>query len=194
MKSSDEESTEPMDTIDFAILDGIREVFSQADPMPAGLPERIKFTLAMHRMEAQVARIVAGDEPRLASVRGEEHSRTVTFDSDSLTIMIRIDQEKDGMVRIDGWLAPPQRREIELQATADTHCVCSDDQGRFAFASVPHGTARLVVTAAGRGPGGACLCPVVTPQLVLLAAGLAVELTHQASRRREFRARSPACP
>ena len=49
------------------------------------------------------------------AARGTEQSRTITFDSDSLTIMIRIDANQDGTVRVDGWLAPPQRREIEMK-------------------------------------------------------------------------------
>lgn len=167
MKPPDAASQEPMDDLDSAILDGIRELFAQADPMPADLPEQIKFALAVHRLEAEVACIVSEDEPRLAAVRGEEHSRTITFDADSLTIMIRIDRNTDGTLRIDGWLAPPQRREVELQTTADPQRAASDDQGRFAFTRVPHGTARLVVTAPAGGPGGP---PVVTPHLVLLGA------------------------
>ena len=170
MKPQDAASQEPMNDVDFAILEGIRELFMQADPMPADLPERVKFALAMHRLEAEVARIVGADEPRLAAVRGEEHSRTVTFDSDSLTVMIRIDQNKDGTVRIDGWLAPPQRREIELQTAAAPQRIASDDQGRFAFTRVSHGTARLVVTAPEEGQGGGPGRLVVTPQLILLGA------------------------
>ncbi len=185
MKSPDAASQEPMDDLDFAILDRIRELYARADPMPADLPERVKFTLAVHRLEAEVARIVSEDEPALAAVRGEEHSRTITFDHDSLTIMIRIDQNQDGTLRIDGWLAPPQRREIELQTTADPQRVASDDQGRFAFTRVPHGTAQLVVTAAeGRSGSGR---PVVTPQLVLLSASP----DGAPSRRRASRARFP---
>jgi hypothetical protein len=166
MKSPDGGSHEPMDDLDFEILDGIRELFRQADPMPPGLPERVKFALTMQRLEAEVAQIVAEDEPRLTGVRGAEHSRTVTFDSDSLTIMIRIEQEKDGTLRIDGWLAPPQRREIELQVTGPPQRAASDDQGRFVFAGVPHGAARLVVTAPADAPDGTGRL-VVTPQLVL---------------------------
>jgi hypothetical protein len=166
MKSPDAESYEPMDDLDFEILDGIRELCRRADPMPADLPERVRFALSMRRLEAEVARIVAEEEPRLAAVRGAEHSRTVTFDSDSLTIMIRIEHGKDGTVRIDGWLAPPQRREIELQLTGPPQHVTSDDQGRFVFPRVPHGTARLVVSAPEDGPGSTGRL-VMTPQLVL---------------------------
>jgi hypothetical protein len=120
MMSSDPASHEPMDDLDWEILDGVRELFGRADPMPADLPERIRFSLAMRDLEAEVARLIAAEQQPLAGVRGAERSRTITFDSDSLTIMIRIDANRDGTVRIDGWLAPAQRREIEMQAITDT--------------------------------------------------------------------------
>jgi len=166
MKSPDAASQEPMDDFDLEILDGIRDLFEHADPMPPDLPERIRFSLAMRGLEAEVARLTAADQDDLVAARGAEHSRTITFDSESLTIMIRIDSNDDGTVRIDGWLAPPQRREIEMQTATDPCRVSSDDQGRFAFISVPRGTARLVVNEAERGNGGS-VRPVVTPPLIL---------------------------
>jgi hypothetical protein len=171
MKSPDAGSNEPMDDLDFAILDGIRAIFGRADPVPADLPERIKFSLALRDLEAEVACLAAEEEPQLVATRGAEQSRTVTFDSTSLTIMIRIDPSKKDTVRIDGWLAPPQRREIELRTPAETLCASSDEQGRFAFADVPHGTARLVVRAVEHDQGehdqGGTGSSVVTPALVL---------------------------
>lgn len=163
---ADDASGEQMDDVDFAIIDGIRAIFGQADPMPADLPERIKFSLAMRGLDTEVARLVAEEDPRLVAARGTEQSRTVTFDSASLTIMIRIDANKNGTVRIDGWLAPPQRREIEMQSSTETPSVASDEQGRFAFVDVPQGTARLVVRAAEHDQGGEG-SSVVTPAIVL---------------------------
>jgi hypothetical protein len=166
MKSPDDESDEQLDDFDFAILDGIRAVFDQADPMPADLPERVRFSLGLRGLETEVARLVAAEDPRLVGARGTEQSRTVTFDSASLTIMIRIDTNKNSTVRIDGWLAPPQCREIEMQTSLATLSVASDEQGRFAFADVPLGTARLVVRADEHGQSGSG-SSVVTPTLVL---------------------------
>jgi hypothetical protein len=166
MKSSDPGQDEPMDEFDLAILDSIREAFERADPMPADLLDRIKFSLALRDLEAEMARITAEEDPRLVTARGAEQSRTVTFDSDSLTIMIRIDSDKNDTVRIDGWLAPPQRREIEMQTASATLRTASDQQGRFAFASVPRGTARLSVKPGEHGQGESGR-PVVTPALIL---------------------------
>ena len=167
MKSPDDAPDKQLDDLDYEILDGIRAIFERVDPMPAGLPERVRFALAMRGLESELARPVSEEGPRLVGARGTEQSRTVTFDSASLSIVIRIEQNKNGSVRIDGWLAPAQPREIEMQTSAETLSVSSDDQGRFAFAEVPPGTARLVVVGAAvrdQGGGGPS---VVTPALVL---------------------------
>jgi hypothetical protein len=158
---------ETPDESDLAILDEVRELFQAADPMPASLPERIRFWLALRdlEVEVEVARLGAEDSQPVLAARGAEQSRTITFDSDSLTIMIRVDANLDGTVRIDGWLAPPQARTIELRTTAETLTTDADGGGRFAFRRVPRGTAQLVARAGGEpdesGPA------VVAPALVL---------------------------
>jgi hypothetical protein len=155
----------PLDDTDLEILAEIRDMFQAADPMPSDLPERIRFSLALRDLEIEVARLVEEDREVLA-VRGPEQSRTITFDSDSLTIMIRIDRNRDGTARVDGWLAPPLRREIELKTVTGSLSAASDEQGRFAFASVPQGTAQLVARPAGPGGSGSGRS-VVTPALIL---------------------------
>jgi hypothetical protein len=154
---------EPLDDTDFALLTEIRELFQAADPMPAELPERIRFFLAFRDLEIEVARLTAAQDELTVAARGTEQSRTITFDSESLTIMIRIDANKDGTVRVDGWLAPPQRREMEMKCAADPLTVTSDEQGRFVFPRVPRGTAQIVVRPAGPDEAGRS---VVTPALV----------------------------
>jgi hypothetical protein len=156
----------PLDDFDLGLLDEIREMFQDADPMPTDLPERIRFFLSLRDLEVEVARLAAGEGLLAAEIRGAEQSRTITFDSDSLTIMIRIDANDDGTARIDGWLAPPQRREIEMKTAGDPLIVSSDEQGRFVFDQVPRGTAQLVLRPAEQGLGEAGRT-VVTPALIL---------------------------
>jgi hypothetical protein len=155
-----------LDEVDLAILDGIREVFQAVDPMPADLPERIRFSLALRDLEVEVARLVADEDQRVPAARGDEQSRMITFDSDSLTIMIRIDSNSDGTARVDGWLAPPRSRTVEMKLPAGSLTAVADEQGRFAFGQVPRGTAQLVVRPARDGPGDSGRS-VVTPALIL---------------------------
>jgi hypothetical protein len=157
---------DPLDETDLAILAELRGMFQAADPMPPDLPDRIRFSLALRDLEIEMASLVTDEDRELLAVRGPEQSRTITFDSDSLTIMIRIDLNRGGTARVDGWLAPPQRREVEMRTTTSTLSVASDEQGRFAFASVPRGTAQLVVRPAEPGPSGSGRS-VVTPALIL---------------------------
>jgi hypothetical protein len=156
----------PLDHLDLRLLDDLADAYQTADPMPADLPERIRFALALRDLEYEVARLAAQEEQELAGARGAEQSRTVTFDSDSLTIMIRIDSNADGTRRVDGWLAPPQRRDIELKTAGEPLRAASDEQGRFAFGRVPRGTAQLLVSPADDGTAGSGRS-VVTPALVL---------------------------
>jgi hypothetical protein len=142
----------PIDELDLANLLRIGEAFAATDPMPADLPERIRFALALRHLRAEVARIVAEEELPALATRGEEQSRTITFDSESLTIMIRIDPNSDGTVRVDGWLAPAQRREIQVKTAGAVLAGAADEQGRFAFARVPRGQAQIVVLPSAGDP------------------------------------------
>jgi len=159
---------------DERMLAGIRSVFESADPVPAGLIDRIRFSVALASLDddldSELARLTV-QEAALARGAPEE-SRTITFDSTSLTIMIRIDANADGTVRVDGWLAPPRRCQVEMTLTDGPVTTDADADGRFAFLRVPKGTARLVVRPpeplTGQGqPGPFEIKTVVTPALVL---------------------------
>jgi hypothetical protein len=152
----------------------IKSMFEAADPVPAGLVDRIRLSVALAGLngdlESELARLTV-QEAALARGAPEE-SRTITFDSSSLTIMIRIDANADGTVRVDGWLAPPRRCRVEMTMANGPVTTDADADGRFAFLSVPRGTARLVVrpteqSAGESQPGPFGIKTVVTPALML---------------------------
>jgi hypothetical protein len=158
----------------------VRSLFEAADPVPAGLVERVRFSAALTGLEGEVARLTAGDGELsqlyaggAALARGApEESRTITFDSTDLTIMIRIGSNDDGTARLDGWLAPPRRCQVEVALIGGSLEVAADADGRFAFPVVPRGTVRIVVRpperdAATDGRGPAEVKSVITPALVL---------------------------
>lgn len=160
---------------DGSLLLAVRDFFETVDPMPFDLPERIRFALALHDLEAEVARMARTVNETARVARGAEESRIVTFDSDRLTIMIRIESNPDGTARVDGWLAPPQAHRVEMSMTDNSITAIADELGRFVFHSVPRGTGRLIVRPSvsvdderGDDPPYAVKC-VITPALSLLA-------------------------
>jgi hypothetical protein len=152
----------------------IRSMFEAADPVPADLVDRIRLSVALAGLDgdldSELAQLTVHEA---ALARGApEESRTITFDSSSLTIMIRIDGNADGTVRVDGWLAPPRPCRVEMTMADGPISTDADADGRFAFLSIPRGTARIVVrppeqSAGESQPGPFAMKTVVTPALVL---------------------------
>jgi hypothetical protein len=161
------------DDTDRAILDRLAAVQARLDPPPADLDARTTFAIALEEIDLQVAR--RGEDLLVGSgARALETARTVTFDADSRTIMVSIADRADGLVRLDGWLAPAARLAVVLRlaGTVDTparsQTVISNEAGRFVFDRVPHGLAQLLVRPLddGGAPEDAAV-GIVTPSLVL---------------------------
>jgi hypothetical protein len=164
---------------DVRVLAMIRQLFEVVDPAPPDLTERVRFAVSLADLEADAASLIAevsGRQAEPALARGApEESRTITFDSTELTIMIRIDANSDGTARVDGWLAPASSSRVEIALLGGSLFADADADGRFAFPSVPRGTVRLVVRPPGApaGPDASAhseVKTVITPALVLLAA------------------------
>ena len=131
-----------LDEVDAELLAGIRDLFTDADPPPCHLVERVQFAQELEDASIEVFRL--GLDRDLVATRGEQ-SRTITFDSDSMSIMIRISASEHERVRVDGWLAPPVARSVELRTSAEPLQADVDDQGRFVFSEVRHGLIQLAV-------------------------------------------------
>ena len=138
---------EPLDELDLRLLAGVRELWSAADPMPAMLVEQIHFAIQLEDVDLEVMRI---REEELASSRSTEQGRLITFDSESLTIMVNVSAESGGTIRLDGWLTPPDAHPIEIRTASGPMATSSDVQGRFALGGVPHGMVQIVVRTPGR--------------------------------------------
>jgi hypothetical protein len=159
------------DDIDRAILGQLRDTYVLTDPPPAELDERVRFAIALENIDVEVARL---QEDLLigSGARGEDRTRTITFDCDSLTIMITIVEIGDDRVRLDGWLAPAARRRVELRVAESSvdggrsRVVTTEDTGRFVFDDVGHGLVQLLVRPVGQTDDEP-VPTVVTPSLLL---------------------------
>jgi len=155
---------EPLDELDARILAGVRSLWDALDPVPSTLVDQIRFAMDLESADFEVLRLT--ERMRFDVARGEEQSRLITFDSDSLTIMIKIDLNRNGTVRVDGWLTPPASHPIELRTTAGSLSTASDDGGRFALDGITPGMAQLVVRPTGTVNGNRERT-VTTPSIVL---------------------------
>jgi hypothetical protein len=157
-----------IDGTDVAILAGVRDLFDNADPMPADLVDNVLFAVSLADLDVEVCRLTETSGLAAAGARDDdgEQSRTVTFDSESLTIMVTLVPLDDDLVRLDGWLAPPAACRVELRTPAGSSVTTSDGDGRFVLDRVPRGLAKLVIRRTPTDPAARAR-EVVTPSIEL---------------------------
>lgn len=177
---------EALDDLDASILGRVRDVYTAVDPMPDNLVERIRFAIKLEDVDVEVCRL-REELGLLTGVRGDESGRTVTFEAESLTVMVTIGDDGPA-VRLDGWMAPPGRWAVEVRTSGGPVGTTTDEQGRFVLDGLPHGLAQIVVSrpvggerpvdgerpdherrpVEGREPAAAMPPrPVVTPSIVI---------------------------
>jgi len=158
----------PMDRADLRILADLQAIYDAVDPMPEMLPELVMFGLEALDFEAEFARLVESElaVAGAAGTRSVEHARRVTFASDNLTVMVVVNPQRDGRVRLDGWAAPGGRLHAELRVGDATMTAECDESGRFVFDAVPAGPAQLVLHPTLDSDPSLTL-PVVTPAVHL---------------------------
>jgi hypothetical protein len=165
---SGNENIHRMDLRDLEILGSLVDLYDRLDPMPEMLPDVVLFGLQIADLDAEMA-IMVDSELNLsgaAGTRSVEHAKRITFTSDSLTVMISLEQQPDRTLRLDGWAAPGGHLRAELRTEASVVTVQCDETGRFVFESVPTGSVQLVLHPTEQSDPAVRL-PVVTPALHL---------------------------
>jgi hypothetical protein len=156
-----------LDGLDAVILADLHGFHALADPPPVDLAERVRFTIALDNLDPDTVVSRIQDDLLVGSgARGAERTRTVTFDCDSLTIMVAVADAADSGLRLDGWLAPPGALRVELRTTTGSRAVTADEGGRFVLDGVPKGLAQLIVHPTD-GSAVQLASKVVTPSLML---------------------------
>ncbi len=158
----------PMDRSDLRMLSDLLSIYEAVDPTPEMLPDLVLFGLDAQNLDAEYARLIESElaVSGASGTRSVEHARRVTFASDNLTVMVVVNPQRDGSVRLDGWAAPGGRLHAELRVGNDTLTAECDDSGRFVFETVPAGPAQLVLHPTLASDPSLTL-PVVTPAVHL---------------------------
>ena len=155
-------AAQPLDAVDLHLLDVLRHVHQDVDPVPDDLVDRVKFAMTVAALEAEVAEIVSS--ATLETVRGTDYDRadTVTFASDGLSVMVSIEHGATTKVDIVGWVSETGV-EVELRERGRTRTAVVDDEGRFTFTGVERGLVNFVL----RRRAEAGSPPIITPAIEL---------------------------
>jgi hypothetical protein len=143
-------------------LETLRLMWTERDPVPVDLADRVSVALAVADLDAELLELVEGALSG-AGARGEDRTRTVTFSSETVSVMMTIDTGTGG-TRLDGWVTDGGGLRVELRTGASSRDTVADEDGRFAFDGIPAGLVRLVL----HPTDGATLRlsrPVTTPGL-----------------------------
>ena len=127
---------------DRELMDTLRQMWATRDPEPADLAERIVFTLSVDDLDGELMRL-SEELLTAAGARAEEQARTVTFSSESLSVMVTISPVR-AAVRLDGWISEGGGLRVGLRAADGERTIDSDGDGRFAFEDVGPGLVQLV--------------------------------------------------
>ena len=154
----------PLDAADARILTELREVYGRMDPVPASLPERLKYAMTVQMLEAEVAELTAMP---MATVRSNsvEQIDTISFSGSSMSLMVSLVTESTG-VRVDGW-ASQGGAVVEIRFTVDgeaqERAVVCDEHGRCVFEELPSGPAHFIIWS----DESKSSTPIITPTITL---------------------------
>ncbi|HZD67871.1 MAG TPA: hypothetical protein VFA45_02815 [Actinomycetes bacterium] len=129
-----------------ALLRQFRDLATRSDPVPAWVVDAARGSLAWRRIDAELAELtydMALDAERLATVRGEEGPRALTFEVSRLTIEVEVVSVGDTR-RLLGQLVPPQPALVELRHAGGQVAVEADHLGRFSVRGFPAGPMSLL--------------------------------------------------
>lgn len=161
--------TDAIDERDMTALHAVRELWSRADPVPAGLAERMKFAITVHALHAEVAELM---DSALLVTRGDAATKadatpteSVTFTAASVSLMVTasVREDDESRVKIDGWVTKGGA-EVDAVSRETTVTVVADEHGRFVVDDVARGPVHFVVRTTPSDPGAR---PVITPTVEL---------------------------
>ncbi|MGH3689961.1 MAG: hypothetical protein ACRDT7_07385 [Microbacterium sp.] len=133
--------TEQEDAQMFARL---RTLWSEVDPMPAGLIDRMVAAVAADGLNREYA-LLTLVEGQLGAVRGEADALTLQFSDGTTSILLHVTSTSSGRRRVDGWV-DTAAAEIVLTQGEKVRSTSPEATGRFVFDEIPPGLTRVRLT------------------------------------------------
>lgn len=122
----------------------LRSLWTEVDPIPASLIDRMIATVAADSLSAEYALLPLVDQP-LGEVRGDADALTLQFSDGTTSILLHVTTTASGRHRIDGWVDTASAA-IVLSQGDGIRSTAPSDTGRFVFDDVPAGLTRVRLT------------------------------------------------
>lgn len=127
---------------DAALFARLRSVWSEVDPVPAGLIDRVVAAVAVEDLSREYALLTLIDTEELAAVRGESDTLTLQFSDGSTSILVHVTTAEDGRRRVDGWV-DAESLAVEVVQGEREQSAELEDHGRFSLGGVEPGLSRV---------------------------------------------------
>lgn len=127
---------------DAALLAGLRALWEEIDPVPAGLADQVIAALAIEDFDRQWELLSLVPDAEFSTVRGDSDLLTLQFSDGSTSVLLHVSGLAGGFRRVDGWV-DGQVASAELLQGARAWQTTPDEAGRFAFTDIPPGLSRL---------------------------------------------------
>lgn len=124
----------------------LRTLWSDVDPVPAGLIDRMVAAVAADGLNREYA-LLTLVEGQLGAVRGEADALTLQFSDGTTSILLHVTRTASGRRRVDGWV-DTGAAEVFLTQGEKTISAAPEETGRFAFDEVPPGLTSVRLTTA----------------------------------------------
>jgi len=122
----------------------LRSLWTDVDPVPAGLIDRMIAAVATDSLSEEYALLTLVDQP-FGAVRGEADALTLQFSDGITSILLHVTTTANGRHRVDGWI-DTAAAEIVLTQGDSIRSTTPSETGRFVFDDVPAGLTRVRLT------------------------------------------------
>lgn len=146
---------------DAALFARLRSLWSDVDPVPASLIDRMIAAVAAEDLSSEYALLTLVEQP-LGSVRAEADALTLQFSDGTTSILLHVTATASGRHRVDGWVDTAAAEIVLVQGDRE-RTTQPAETGRFVFDDVPPGLTRVRLTTRVDGEDRA----LTTPQFEL---------------------------
>ena len=138
-----------------ALRRALRDMWTERDPMPAGLSERVIGRIASADLDREYELLRLVDRSRgLVGARDDSPAEVISLRSEQLSVVLHVSPAGANRCNVVGWVDPPQPVSVQVLQRERQLTVQSDPAGRFDVPVLESGPTRLVLVVGRSGDDG----------------------------------------